>query len=254
MTITTVIITFNEALHIGQCIESVLPFSDEIIIVDSFSADKTIEIAATFPKTKVHQRIFDNYILQKNYANSLASSDFIFSLDADEWASDALQSYFMEHKNSLPQVASFPRINKIGTKSILYGTWYPDRKTRFWQKNHAQWAGTTPHEHLGFTKDIVETKLTFPIIHQAYLDINSLWLKSKKYATLASQELSKKSWISIGVSLLFSPIIKFCKGYFLKKGFLNGKIGFLIEFIIFVETFTKYFQAAINKIGIKKHS
>jgi hypothetical protein len=71
---------------------------------------------------------------------------------------------------------------------------------------------------------------------------------------LASQGLSKKSWISIGVSLLFSPIIKFFKGYFLKKGFINGKIGFLIEFIIFVETFTKYFQAAINKIGIKKHS
>jgi glycosyltransferase involved in cell wall biosynthesis len=254
MTITTVIITFNEALQIGKCIESVLPFSDEIIVVDSFSTDKTIEIAASFPKTKVYQRIFDNYILQKNYANSLALSDFIFSLDADEWASDALQTYFFDHKNSLPQIASFPRINKIGTKSILHGTWYPDRKIRFWQKSYAQWAGTTPHEHLAFSKDIIDTKLTFPIIHQAYSDTHSLWLKSKKYATLASQGLSKKTWISIGVSLLFSPMIKFFKGYFLKKGFLNGKMGFLIEFTIFVETFSKYYQAAIIKLGKKNSS
>lgn len=251
MTITTVIITFNEAQNISRCIESVLPFSDEIIVVDSFSEDNTLEIAAAFPKTKVYQRVFDNYIFQKNYTNSLATSNFIFSLDADEWASHALQTYFIEHKNSLPQIASFPRINKIGEKSILYGTWYPDRKERLWQKNNATWAGTVPHEHLEYDKSISVAKLPFPIIHQAYKTTDALITKSQKYAQLAAFGLSKKPLICIFISMILSPWIKFLKGFFIKKGFLNGKIGFLIEMTIFAETFTKYFQAAKIKLGIK---
>jgi glycosyltransferase involved in cell wall biosynthesis len=254
MTIATVIITYNESENISRCIESVLPFSDEIIVVDSFSEDNTIEIASKFPNVQVFQRVFDNYILQKNYANSLASSNFIFSLDADEWASDELQAYFVKEKQALPLVASFPRINKIGEKSILHGTWYPDRKERLWQKNKAIWAGTVPHEHLEYDKSISVTKLPFSIIHQAYKSTDALRAKSQKYAQLASQGLSKKSWISICVSLLFSPMIKFFKGFIIKKGFLNGKIGFLIEMTIFAETFTKYFQAAKIKLGIKTHS
>jgi glycosyltransferase involved in cell wall biosynthesis len=254
MTIATVIITYNESENISRCIESVLPFSDEIIVVDSFSEDNTIEIASKFPNVQVFQRVFDNYILQKNYANSLASSNFIFSLDADEWASDELQAYFVKEKQALPLVASFPRINKIGEKSIMHGTWYPDRKERLWQKNKATWAGTVPHEHLEYDKSISVSKLPFPIIHQAYKSTAALRSKSQKYAKLASQGLSKKSWISICVSLLFSPMIKFFKGFFIKKGFLNGKIGFLIEMTIFAETFTKYFQAAKIKLGIKTHS
>ena len=254
MTIATVIITYNESENISRCIESVLPFSDEIIVVDSFSEDNTIEIASKYSNVKVFQRVFDNYILQKNYANSLASSNFIFSLDADEWASDELQAYFVKEKQALPLVASFPRINKIGEKSILHGTWYPDRKERLWQKNKATWAGTVPHEHLEYDKSISVSKLPFPIIHQAYKSTDALRAKSQKYAQLAAFGLSKKPLLRIFISMIMSPWVKFFKGFFIKKGFLNGKIGFLIEMTIFAETFTKYFQAAKIKLGIKTHS
>lgn len=251
MTIATVIITYNEANNIAKCIESVLSFSDVIIVLDSFSEDNTIEIASNYPQVKVFQRVFDNYISQKNYANQLVESHYIFSLDADEWASDELQLFLKNHKNDLPKIASFPRVNKIGDQSILFGTWFPDRKERLWQKNTAKWAGTIPHEHLEFDTSIAVEKLPFPIIHQAYQTVDELKIKSQKYATLAAQGLSRKSWLSILISLAFSPYIKFIKGYVIKKGFLNGNIGFLIEMTIFVETFSKYFLAAKIKLGIK---
>jgi glycosyltransferase involved in cell wall biosynthesis len=95
LSITSVIITKNEAENIALCLESVSSFSDEIIILDSYSQDDTEKIARSFPKVKFYQRHFDNYIAQKNFANDLVSSNYILSLDADEYADPSLISFIL---------------------------------------------------------------------------------------------------------------------------------------------------------------
>jgi len=110
LSITSVIITKNEAENIALCLESVSSFSDEIIILDSYSQDDTEKIARSFPKVKFYQRHFDNYIAQKNFANDLVSSNYILSLDADEYADPSLISFIQTQTYQNFQAISFRRI------------------------------------------------------------------------------------------------------------------------------------------------
>jgi len=248
MTIATVIICFNEAEHIQKCIESVLAFSDEIIVVDSFSTDSTLRIVNQYPVRAI-QRVFTDYIDQKNFANSLATSDYIFSLDADEYASDALIQYLCHNKTALPDIVSFPRLNKIGSKEIPFGTWYPDRKIRLWKRPIAQWGGTIPHETLLYSEAYALCESPHHILHDAYPTIEDLETKSIRYAELASFHLAQKYSIAMLVGkMIFGPCIKLVKGYIVKQGFRNGMIGWLIEKNIAWETYKKYTFAIRRKL------
>jgi len=248
MTIASVIICFNEAAHIEQCIDSLLPFSDEIIVVDSFSTDGTLGLLSKYA-IRVEQRVFTDFIDQKNYANSLANSDFIFSIDADEYVSEDLATYLAQHKGSLPDVMSFPRLNKIGDKKILFGSWYPDRKIRLWKRNLAQWGGTIPHESVVFSSPTSPVRSSKCIIHNAYPSVSHLQLKSNQYAHMASVRLAQKhSIVILMIKCLISPLIKMFKGYILKQGFRNGAIGWTIEKNIALETYKKYIFAIERKL------
>ena len=95
MSLAVVIITKNEEKNILRCLESVDVYCDEIVVLDSFSTDKTNDLCSVFPKVKFYQRAFDDYIQQKNFANSLVKSEYILSLDADESADSSLQSFIL---------------------------------------------------------------------------------------------------------------------------------------------------------------
>lgn len=250
MSISTVIITYNEEKNIQSCIESVMSFSDEIIVVDSFSTDNTKQIATQFPKVKFVERKFDNYISQKNFANNLATKEFILSLDADEYLDKSLIEFINNKKFENHDAVRFHRLNKYDDKWVKFGIWKNDFKIRLWRRDKARWAGTIPHEHLEIDKNI---NLFYcnsgSILHNAYSNYNELKSKSKSYAQLASIGLAEKNYFKLTSSLLINPIFKFIKGFFFLQGFRDGIAGWQIAKISFIETAQKYYFAVLKKIN-----
>lgn len=248
MSLAIVIITKNEEKNILRCLESVDSYCDEIIVVDSFSTDKTEDLCSRFSKLKFYQRTFDDYIQQKNYANSLVKSDYILSLDADEYADSSLQNFIQSKEYLKYDAVQFLRINFIGDYPVKYGLWSRDIKIRLWKRELGKWAGSIPHEHLKLeTIDKVFNSNAL-INHFAYTNIEDLRIKAEKYALLAAKSYVSKSGASLLWSMTINPLFKFFKGYFLLQGIRDGSIGWEIAKVSLIETFKKYFYALKLKL------
>ncbi|MFY7860805.1 MAG: glycosyltransferase family 2 protein [Chitinophagales bacterium] len=243
MKISTVIITKNEAKNIAKCLNSVVKISTEIILIDDFSEDQTIDIAKSFPRTRFYQRKFDDFINQKNYGISKVENEFILSLDADEYFDDRIGHFINNLDLTKHIVVSFPRINYIAGKKINYGIWKSDRKIRLWKKELGHWTGPLPHEQLDLTDCFPIWKSDIPIHHNAYESLDQLYIKAKKYGKQAAKRLVSKPFILLIFSLFCNPVFKFVKGYVFLQGFRDGFEGFHIAASSFIETYIKYFQA-----------
>ena len=144
--ISVVIITFNEEKNIGRCLESVKNIADEIVVLDSFSTDKTEEICLQHGAS-FFQHPFDGHIEQKNRAITYATYPHILSLDADEVLSPELeQSIKAVKENWQADGYYFNRLTNYCGKWIRHCGWYPDRKLRLWDSRKGKWGGVNPHD------------------------------------------------------------------------------------------------------------
>src|SRR5450432_2451817 len=148
MKISATIITLNEERNIARAIES-LRCCDEVVVVDSGSTDRTIDIAAQLG-ARVIERPWDGYAAQKNFASTQASHDWIFSLDADEATTEALEAEILALKIAGPAADAYdmPRLAQYCDRWIRHGGWYPDRKPRLYHRERAAWTGKSVHESL----------------------------------------------------------------------------------------------------------
>src|SRR3954467_2091186 len=146
MKISATIITFNEERNIARVIES-LRCCDEILVLDSGSNDRTVEIATKLG-ARVVEASWNGYAAQKNIAAELASHDWILSLDADESLSEALEAEIWQIKKAGPQFQAYtmPRLAQYLGRWILHSGWYPDRKVRLYNRQKARWVGEFVHE------------------------------------------------------------------------------------------------------------
>ena len=146
MKITATIIALNEERNIARAIES-LRCSDEIVVIDSGSIDRTVELAQNLG-ARVVESEWRGYAGQKNWAAEQASNDWILSLDADEALSEALEAEIWSLKKSGPQYDAYtmPRLARYLGRWILHSGWYPDRKVRLFDRKHARWVGEKIHE------------------------------------------------------------------------------------------------------------
>lgn len=243
MSLAVVIITKNEEKNILRCLESVEAFCDEIIVLDSFSTDRTKDVCSGYSKVKFFERAFDDYIQQKNFANSLVESNYILSLDADEYADSSLQKLIESREYETYGAVQFLRINFIENFSVRYGLWSRDVKIRLWKKELAKWSGSIPHEHIDLLPNTKILNSSAVINHNAYENCQDLVLKAEKYASLAAKNYLTKSVALLTWSMLVNPIFKFFKGYILLQGYKDGKFGWEIAKVSFIETFKKYFYA-----------
>ena len=226
--LSAVIITFNEERNIQRCIESLLPVADEIIVVDSFSTDRTEEICKLYG-IKFFQNVFEGHIEQKNIALLKANHEWILSVDADEALSETLQKAIKKSLEA-PQFDAFAmnRLTNYCGKWVKYCGWYPDTKVRLVKKNKAHWTGTNPHDKLELKEKSQVCSLQGDLLHYSYYTKEDHFKQIEYFGNISAKELFLKGK-NISVFLLYLKVItQFFKSYFVKMGFLDGKTGWLI--------------------------
>ena len=238
--LSAVIITFNEERNIQRCIESLLPVADEIIVVDSFSTDRTEEICKLY-SIKFFQNVFEGHIEQKNIALLKANHDWILSIDADEALSETLQKAIKKSLEA-PQFDAFAmnRLTNYCGKWVKYCGWYPDTKVRMVKKNKAHWTGINPHDKLELKEKLQVGSLQGDLLHYSYYTKEDHFKQIEYFGNISAKELFLKGK-NISVFLLYLKVItQFFKSYFVKMGFLDGKTGWLISSRSAYATLRKY--------------
>ncbi len=237
--ISAVIITFNEEKNLERCLDSLKSVADEIVVIDSFSKDKTVEICKRY-KTRFIQRQWEGYSAAKNFGNEQANNDYILSIDADEALSAKLQESIIEMKNKgLEGAYEMNRLTNYCGNWIRYGGWYPDSKIRIWNRIEGSWLGEI-HEDIDFKKKVIVRHLKGDLLHYSFYSVNDHLQKARHFTDIASRDLFNKGKRSRLFKIIFSPVVKFIKDYLFRLGFLDGIPGFTISRISAYATYLKY--------------
>jgi glycosyltransferase involved in cell wall biosynthesis len=239
--LSAVIITFNEEKNIARCLQSLKDVADEIVVLDSFSADKTEEICKQYG-AKFFQHKFDGHIQQKNRAITFASNKYVLSLDADEALSDELKKSIAAVKNNWQHDGYYMnRLTNYCGQWIKHCGWYPDTKLRLWDSTKGSWGGVNPHDKYLMRDDKSNTgKLKGDLLHYSYYSIDEHIKQSGYFATIAAKAMYAEGKRANFFNLNINPAVKFIKCYFLKLGFLDGYFGFVICKITAQSTRDKY--------------
>ena len=237
--ISACVLTFNEERKIRRCLES-LTWCDEIIVVDSFSTDRTPEICREFTD-KFFQHEWLGYVGQRNLVRTYAKNDLILYLDSDEEISPGLRKEIVaEFVNGPGEYAGFefPRIVYFLGRWILHGEWYPDVKLRLFHKNYGRTEGIEPHDRVVVNGAV--KRLRNPVWHYTYDDIRDQNETANRFSTITAQQKFVADAPFRWVDLLFRPVLRFLRCYFLRGGFLDGVHGFIIAATQAHGAFLKY--------------
>ncbi len=229
----------NEEQNIRRCLES-LTWCDEIVVVDSFSEDRTVEICREYTD-RVYQHEWLGYIGQKNLIRGMASHPWILFLDADEEVSPELRDEIIREFESetLEYVGyEFPRrVHYLG-RWIYHGEWYPDIKLRLFKKDHGRSAGREPHDQV--LVDGPVKALKNPINHFTYNNVREHIDTMNRFSSITAQEKYREGLRFSWGDALFRPHWRFFKAYVLKGGLLDGRRGLLIATISAFAVAMKY--------------
>ncbi len=234
------IITFNEEKNIGRCLESVLSLADEIVVLDSFSDDRTREICAKYP-VKFYTHAFDGYIEQKNRALSYCNHRYVLSLDADEALSEGLQRAIASQKKAgFTGAYRFNRLTNYCGHWVKHCGWYPDVKIRLFNRENAFWGGLNPHDRIEFNRNEKITHLSGDLHHYSYYSLEDHYRQVEHFSTIGARAYYEQGRKAGWLNLMFSPVAKFIRDYFFNLGFLDGKAGWQICVLSASATFHKY--------------
>jgi glycosyltransferase involved in cell wall biosynthesis len=238
--ISAVIITYNEELFIDKCLSSLKGIADEIVVVDSFSTDKTEEICRKY-NTRFIKHPFEGFRDQKNYALRQATFKNILSLDADEALSDQLRESILAIKDEWDYDAyRVNRRNYFCGKWIKYSEWYPDKQLRLFYVDHGQWGELNLHEKFMMSNGATIGKLKGDLLHWPFTSHEDHIAKMDKYSQIGAEEFHKAG----KKANLFTPYIHFFWGFFrsyiVKGGILDGRNGYRICSLYARSTFKKY--------------
>lgn len=227
--ISAVIITLNEEKNIGRCIDSLRRVADDIVVVDSFSTDRTKEIC-TEKQVRFVEHRFEGHIEQKNYALTQALYPFVLSLDADEALSPELEKSILAIKQTpLADGYTMNRLTNYCGQWIRHGGWYPDTKLRLWQLDKGQWGGINPHDKVELSKGARIQHLKGDLLHYSFYTRGQHLEQIVKFAEIGAKALKQKGVKPSLLKMLTHPAARFIRGYFLKAGFLDGANGFFIS-------------------------
>lgn len=229
--ISGLIISFNEEKNIKEVLEC-FHFCDEIILVDSFSTDKTVEIAQENTKVKIHQQKFIDYTKQRNTALSLAKNDWVLFLDGDERTTPELEKEILETVNtpSAKDAYYMYRTFFVGKKKIRFSGTQNDKNFRLFRKSKSEYASSKKvHETLEVNGSvgILKNKL----LHYSFENFETFQKKMLYYGKLKGEELIEKQKKYSFFLHCSKVIFKFIKTFILKFGFLDGLNGLKIAYL-----------------------
>ena len=251
--LSAVIITFNEAEHLDKCLCSLESVADEILVVDSFSTDRTKEICEKHDVRFIKQK-FLGYKEQKNFAMSKARFNYILSVDGDEALSEQLKNSILEIKNNWTLDGYYcNRLNNYCGQWIKYSDWYPDRKLRLFKKNTGEWKGINPHDSFKLYHGRKSGRLKGDLLHWIYRDYKEHKEKVERFSSIAAQSYYDLGIKSSLVKIIWRPSWAFLKAYLFRRGFLDGKNGWLISKETFNVTYLKYTKLMLYHILKKVH-
>lgn len=248
--LSVIIITFNEEKNIERCINSVLDVADEIIVVDSFSTDRTKEICSNFELVKFYENSFKGHIEQKNFAKNLSNNTMVLSLDADEALDEQLRDSILKAKENFEFSAyEMNRLTNYCGQWIRHCGWYPDTKVRLFDKSKGSWGGINPHDKYIPEKGVKVGFLKGDILHYSFYTKGEHIAQIHKFSTIGAKALFKKGKSSNTFKIYMKALARFLKTYFVKRGFLDGKNGFLISRLSAYSNYLKYSKLKNLKQG-----
>lgn len=236
--ITPVIISKNSELHIEKCLKS-LEIFQEVVVYDNGSTDKTLEICKQFPNVKIFIGKFYGFGPTKNHAANLAKTDWVFSIDSDEVATDELI-----HEIKMVDLSDKTKVFKVNRKNLFLGTaikhsgWNPDWIARIYNKKHTSFTTQKIHEKIVIHKNTKVESLKGRLIHYAVNDLNDFLIKAAQYSSIKRENQKCHS----STVILFRALFAFFRTFLLKKGFLDGHRGLIISVGQFIGVFFKYMK------------
>lgn len=239
--LSIILITHNAATHLEKCLASVA-WADEIIVLDSGSQDETLEICRKYTKKVYLSEDWQGFGVQKNRVLNYAQGEWVLSLDADEVISESLQ-FEIQNIIQYTEFTAFKisRLSRFMGRWIRHSGWQPDYVTRLFRRDCAKFSDDLVHEKLEIQQGRVGT-LQSPILHYAYDSIEQLLEKTNRYSTDSANMLYTKGRCGNLSQAIFHGIWAFLRIYLLRRGFLDGKEGFLIAVAQAEVTFYRYIK------------
>ncbi|RSK35167.1 glycosyltransferase family 2 protein [Hymenobacter metallilatus] len=240
--LSVVIITFNEEANIARCLEAARPIADELLVVDSFSTDRTTEICRELG-ARVVQHAFEGYVEQKNYATEQARHNHVLQLDADEVLTEELRHSIRratEHWQGGGYTLA--RLTNYCGHWVRHGGWYPDRKLRLYDRRLGRWEGLLLHERYALAAgQPAPLPLAGDALHYSYNSVAQHVTQLNRFTSIAADELWLRGKRRVTLfHLLLKPWWKFVHGYVLRRGFLDGFAGLSIAVISAWGVFLKF--------------
>jgi glycosyltransferase involved in cell wall biosynthesis len=238
-TVSAIVVCFNEERNIRRCLEG-LRWCEEIVVVDSFSTDRTVDICREYTQ-HVIQRPWAGYRDQKAFAHSQATKDWVLLVDADEQITIELRDEIREALDTVGHrycAFAVPRLVFFLDRWWWRGGWFPDFDVRLFRRDRATWGGSDPHEKI--LVDGAVRRLTHPLRHFSYRDMQDHLQRINRFTSLSSGELAKKGRAWHWMDALVRPSLRFFYCYVWKRGFLEGFAGFYVAFTAAVYVFLKY--------------
>ena len=238
--ISAVVITLNEERNIKRCLDSLQGVADEIVVVDSYSTDRTEEICRSYNTIFIKHK-FNGMIEQKNWAILHTTFPYILSLDADEALSDELRSSILQVKENWSHDGYlFARLNNYCGQWIHHTSWYPSRKLRLWDSRMGRFGGNNPHDRYILKQGASSTVMHGDLLHYSYYTISGHLQQINSFSTIVARSYYDRGKRAGFFSFTVRPLWRFLKDFIFLRGFMDGFYGFVVSVNSAHEVFLKY--------------
>ncbi len=255
--LTVIFTTFNEDDNIAYALDSVIDWAGEVIVVDSFSTDNTEGVVKKYKNVQFLQHLYFGPALQKNWAIPLANNEWVLLMDADERVTTALKN---EINDTLIQTISDKNFNfdcfwigfthHIWDKKVRYSGWQNDKTIRLIKRDICRYNQNKVHEEI-ITEGVRVGKLENKFDHYTFKNIRHFVDKQLRYAAWSAEDKEKTTGEISYYHLFLKPFSRFFKHFIIKKGFLDGHIGFMISAIAAWTVFMRYLYLLENRNSSK---
>lgn len=239
--LSVIVITKNEAADIRACLESVA-WADEIVVVDSGSADDTVAIAREFTQ-QVYEHDWPGFGKQKNRALDYAMGDWVLSLDADERVTPELRAAIEEVLRGGGDACAAYRVSRLSSycgRFMRHSGWYPDRIVRLFRRGAARFSNDLVHERLLVEGRIGE--LGGELLHYAFDSAEEVLHKMDMYSTAGAQRLHQQGRKATLTGAVLRGLWSFVRTWVLRAGFLDGREGFMLAVSNAEGTYYRYIK------------